>query len=74
MAQVGRERILQGRGAEMYPDVPVVRAIPIRVKPTPGATFSVRAPFLHEDENHPWGDEKHPGRAAGQFAEAALSL
>lgn len=79
MAQVGRERFLQGRGAEMYPDVDlynksVVRAIPIHVKPTPGGTFSVRASFSHEDEKHPRGNEKNPGRAAGQFAEGALSL
>ena len=49
------------------PYISAVRAIPIDMKPTPGATPSVRASFSDEDEKHPQGDEKHPGRAVGQL-------
>jgi len=67
---VGRGRFLQGevqRCILICPYKSAVKAIPVPMKPTPGATFGVRAAFFDEDEKLPWGGEKPPSRAAGQL-------
>lgn len=49
-----------------------VRAIPIPMKPTPGAILGVRAWFPDEDEKHPHGDEHHPGGTAGHLCSGSF--
>lgn len=63
----GKGEVPAGKRCRGVTHKSVVRAIPMRMKQTPGATLGVRASFSDEDEKHPWEVEKHPGRAAGQL-------